>query len=492
MRKSLAKKVAIGGFTIGVLSIAIGWFGFPAMVNMQIGRSVGLRKPNQVRTMWEKAPISIDFRVYLFNVTNPEGAARGDVPVVTEVGPYYYHEWKEKVDLEDRPEEDTVSFHMQNTFIFNETITAPLTGDELVTIPHAAMLSMVYTVEREKPGAMSLLAKAVRFLFNNPTTPFLTAKARDILFDGVPINCTSKDFSASAICTMMRANPQGLKRQGDDIFLFSFFGARNGTADPVRLEVRRGVNDPRDVGRVVRVDGREALSVWGDEPCDSPSGTDSTIFPPFLRPEDDIVAYATDLCLSLGAKFQDKVVVKGVPGYRYTATLGDMSSEPNMRCFCPTPDTCLKRGLIDISKCSGAPIVVSLPHLYETHPDYQHMVKGLSPDGAKHGISMVFEPMTATPISGRKRLQFNMFTHPVNKIAVMRNMTRALVPILWVEEGADLPDEYVGLLRGLFRALHAAAVMSWVGLAVGAFTALGGLAVYILQRQPVTPSKAGQ
>lgn len=83
---------------------------------------------------------------------------------------------------------------------------------------------MVYTVEREKPAALGLLAKGIKFLFNNPTTPFLTAKARDILFDGVPINCTSKDFATSAICSMIRMNPAGLKPDGDDIFLFSFFG----------------------------------------------------------------------------------------------------------------------------------------------------------------------------------------------------------------------------------------------------------------------------
>lgn len=86
------------------------------------------------------------------------------------------------------------------------------------------MQSMVYTVEREKPGALNLLGKGIKFLFNNPTTPFVTAKVRDILFDGIPINCTSKDFATAAICTMIRANPSGLKPLNDDIFLFSFFG----------------------------------------------------------------------------------------------------------------------------------------------------------------------------------------------------------------------------------------------------------------------------
>ncbi|XP_026294183.1 sensory neuron membrane protein 1-like [Frankliniella occidentalis] len=487
MNKGTAKKIMIAGIIIAILSIIVGWFAFPALVSMKISKSVALRKPNDMRQMWSKSPIAIDFKVYMFNVTNPEEAAKGEIPTVTEVGPYYYHEWKEKVNLEDHPEEDTVSFRMKNTFFFNKTISAPLTGDEMITIPHAAMLSMVYTVEREKPGALNLLAKGIKFLFNNPTTPFLTAKARDILFDGVPINCTSKDFATAAICTMIRANPSGLKPVGDDIFLFSFFGMKNATPDATKLEVKRGVTDPQEVGLVVKVNDKEKMTTWSGDPCNTPTGTDSTIFPPFLEQSNDIVAFSTDLCLSIGAKFEKEVVFKGIPGNRYTATLGDMSSDPEMQCYCPAPDKCLKKGIIDLTKCAGAPIAASLPHLYETHEDYQKMVKGLHPDVDKHGINMIFEPMTATPVSARKRLQFNIFTHPVAKIAVMKTFCTALIPIFWIEEGVDLPDDFVNLLETqLFRTLRIAAVGRWIGVGLGCLLALGGLAVYILQRQSVT------
>ena len=46
---------------------------------------------------------------------------------------------------------------------------------------------------------------------------------------------------------------------------------------------------------------------------------------------------------------------------RYTANLGDMSTRPDEKCYCPTPDTCLKRGLFDLTKCVGKLFSVATP-----------------------------------------------------------------------------------------------------------------------------------
>lgn len=71
---------------------------------------------------------------------------------------------------------------------------------------------------------LSLVAKAVNAIYRNPTSIFLTAKVKDILFDGVLVNCTVTDFAAKAVCTQLKSEAPGLDWITPTDFLFSFLG----------------------------------------------------------------------------------------------------------------------------------------------------------------------------------------------------------------------------------------------------------------------------
>lgn len=47
---------------------------------------------------------------------------------------------KEKVNIVDHEDDDTVSFNLRNTWHFNQEESGRLTGDEIVTIPHVLLL----------------------------------------------------------------------------------------------------------------------------------------------------------------------------------------------------------------------------------------------------------------------------------------------------------------------------------------------------------------
>lgn len=53
-------------------------------------QSKGLNPRSTMRQMWSHPPLAADFKIYLYNVTNPEEAQKGEKVIVQEIGPYVY------------------------------------------------------------------------------------------------------------------------------------------------------------------------------------------------------------------------------------------------------------------------------------------------------------------------------------------------------------------------------------------------------------------
>ncbi|KAJ8948286.1 hypothetical protein NQ318_020773 [Aromia moschata] len=127
-----------------------------------------------------------------------------------------FREWKEKVDVSDVEGDDTVSYNPKDTFI-KKMWPDCLSGEELITIPHPMILGVVNAVTRQKPGALTLVNKAFKSIYSNPESIFLTAKASEILFEGVVIHCGVKDFAGKAICSQFKAEPSLKQINEDDV-----------------------------------------------------------------------------------------------------------------------------------------------------------------------------------------------------------------------------------------------------------------------------------
>lgn len=55
-------------------------------------------------------------------------------------------EWKEKFDMSDNEEDDTLTFNMKNTFIFRRDLSAKgLTGDETITTVNSLIMVCWWT-----------------------------------------------------------------------------------------------------------------------------------------------------------------------------------------------------------------------------------------------------------------------------------------------------------------------------------------------------------
>lgn len=55
-----------------------------------MSQRTALKKGWPMRETWSKLPFPWELHVYLFNVTNPAEIAKGEKPILREVGPFVY------------------------------------------------------------------------------------------------------------------------------------------------------------------------------------------------------------------------------------------------------------------------------------------------------------------------------------------------------------------------------------------------------------------
>lgn len=60
-------------------------------------------------------------------------------------------------------------------------------------------------VKREKEDMLSFVAQGMDVLFDNPKNAFITTRAWDMLYEGVPINCNHFDFAPKVICAALKS-----------------------------------------------------------------------------------------------------------------------------------------------------------------------------------------------------------------------------------------------------------------------------------------------
>lgn len=85
---------------------------------------------------------------------------------------------------------------------------------------------MALTVNVDRAPMLPLIARAINLLFKAPKDIFWTGKAMDIMFNGIPIDCTSSDFNAKATCSVFESGEiKAIQPMEEpDMFKFSIFG----------------------------------------------------------------------------------------------------------------------------------------------------------------------------------------------------------------------------------------------------------------------------
>ncbi|XP_058117793.1 sensory neuron membrane protein 1 [Anopheles ziemanni] len=466
------KKIGIICALVLVFGVVFSYGIFPSILRFMIKQNVLLKPGTQIRDMFEKIPFPLDFKLHLFNVTNPEEIMRGGKPHVNDIGPLYFEEWKEKYDTVDNAEEDTLTFTLRNTWIFRPDLSV-LTGEEIVTLPHPLMMGALLMVQRDREAMMPLVTKGINIIFAPLESAFLKVRIMDLLFDGIYIDCSSNDFAVKALCSGLDSEG-AVSPHNETHYKFSFFGMRNHT-DAGRWVVYRGVKNIRDLGRVISFNDETEMDIWDGDECNQYIGTDSTIFPPFLTKQDRLWAWSPEVCRSLGAHYVQKSKYAGLPMSFFELDFGDLKNEPHNHCFCrDPPDECPPRGTMDLSPCLGGPIIGSKPHFYGADPKLVEAVDGLAPNKEKHDVYIHFELFTGSPVSAAKRLQFSMDLGPIHNHDLFGQLPQVILPMFWAEEGASLNKTWTNQLKyQLFLGLKFNATVKWLTIIIGTVGAIG-------------------
>lgn len=154
-------------------------------------------------------------------------------------------------------------------------------------------------VQRDSEPLLKTAIDAMTEIFK-PKTPFLTATVMDILFNGVPIDCSGDSFPAKSLCSRLE-NEKPIKVinqthlafsvlsgvsyvklifllliiENTNVYNFNDYSKANGTTLG-RFLVNRGKDDVHRLGEVMKFNDEEEVDSW-DGDCNKIIGTDSTM-----------------------------------------------------------------------------------------------------------------------------------------------------------------------------------------------------------------------
>ena len=131
-------------------------------------------------------------------------------------------------------------------------------------------------------------------------------------------------FNSTAVGDIVWGYHHTLVKLGNDVLpsdkklpfdKFGFFVDKNNSVSEV-WETLTGVEDVRDVAKVVSYDGQYQLDWWAGGRCNDIRGTDGSLFHPGVSTNETLYIFNRDLCQSLPLVYQGDTQHHGMTTYR--------------------------------------------------------------------------------------------------------------------------------------------------------------------------------
>ncbi|KAK9685321.1 CD36 family [Popillia japonica] len=488
--------------TVSVTCIVIGCYIIYSQnaskhIMQEVAKETRLENGTEQYDRWKKQSVGLKFKVYLFNVTNPdEIVENGATPIVREIGPFVYEKHFFKKEIINKGS-DILQYNQYLKMKFRKDLS--LQSDGLI-ITFFNML--LHGVSDEK---------GVNFPTENETTAYNNLQSDDI-FSSLPIKDLEDTF----------CNPYRLLKEGDptiddkltefqiSIAMFIYCNQIKDLVliDPTmrvdsnrrsmfddywngQFQISAGLEDISSLGEIRSWNGRSYIESWAGgkkSKCNILHGTDSTIYAPGgVIKRKAIFTFNTEICRTIKYSIQAEVEFKGIPGLKAVMGPENMANDGENSCYCikKTPDilgrrNCFPKGFCDMGNCLEAPIVLSLPHMLWADKRYSSTIKGLAPKEDKHMSFILVDPITGTLLQSRKRMQYNIPLRPVDAVTATKNFQPAMLPVLWVEEDFDLPNSMIPEVRSHYiDKVHNLYIIGYVLIGSG-IIGTAAISVYLL------------
>ncbi|XP_077194148.1 platelet glycoprotein 4 isoform X2 [Paroedura picta] len=387
----------------------------------------------------------------------------GSRPILKQKGPYTYRfRYLPKQNITENPD-STLSYFLPNIARFEPDLSIGPENDTFTIINLAVVSAPVLYPNTFVQAMLNVWMKSSKSLMlQNRTVNELLWGYEDPFLKKIPFPIESK------------------------VGIFLPF---NETFDGI-YTVYNGKDDIKKTALIHSYKNKSTLSYW-EGPCDMVNGTDGASFPPFVKKDDMLHLFSSDICRSIYAEFDSDQVVKGIPLYRFIVPPGAFASplvNPDNICFClekTISKNCTLAGAMDISTCKeGKPVVVTLPHfLYASEEILEH-IEGMHPNKQEHMTYLDVEPTTGFTLQFAKRLQINLVVRPAPKITALQKVEFPFIfPILWLNETAVIDETKAEFFRSKvtnkIKLLH---LLEAVLIVFGAVLFLGFLASYLICR----------
>jgi len=414
--------------------IGVAYLGFDPLVRSLVLKKLVLSNTSETFQIWEDPPISPHFRIYFFNLTNPEAVFEGkEKPKLVEVGPYTYRqEWlKQNVTWHDN---GTISYKTRKVFTFTPSESCPGCSekDNITTLNVPAITA--YLKNRDSFFSYAL---ETFIHYSLEYRAWMTRNVTDLLW-----GYDEKLFKAA---TYFSDAPPFEK--------FGLFLNRDSSDENVLGEysMYTGEGDPYKLATIHSYDGKTEMNFWNDSYCNKVHGSDGASFNPYIKKDDTLWFFNDQLCRAIPMVYEKSVEQEGLPGLRFVPREDVFMSKkkyPGNSCY-DHADRVEGDGVFDVRVCQfGAPIVLSWPHFLGAEHKFKDAVEGLNPVKSKHGFWFDIQDVTGTTLSAKARFQINMNVPKLERYSDLRNINSTVIPILWLEEGIDeLGPEIVGVLK---------------------------------------------